>query len=120
MNKFRVTLWFKKGLLDADQADAAAAGDDALHPAASDLLPVEDRYADDGSITRDDRRQLSLETGHTQHLRVMPALHEHAEGPEAPSDVRVLVRDAKRGRGVVIAMMAASLAVMIGIVAMIA
>lgn len=48
MPKFRETLWFKKGLLDALAADL--------------LLPIEDRYIDDGSVTPADIEELSLNT----------------------------------------------------------
>jgi len=48
MRLFRETLWFKKGFLDTEQREPA------------DLLPLEDRYLDDGSITIEDRAQFSL------------------------------------------------------------
>src|SRR5258705_13338678 len=60
---FRETLWFKKGMLDLEQAEAAGADD--LHPRAADLLPIEDRYLDDGSVTRDDSNGFSVPTGRT-------------------------------------------------------
>lgn len=45
MTRFRETLWFKKGLDDSED---------------SDLLPIEDRYLDDGSVTPADVAQYSL------------------------------------------------------------
>lgn len=66
--KFRETLWFKKGLLDADAASRASADE----PAAADTLPIEDRYLDDGSITPSDSRQFGLHTGTTQPLPTIP------------------------------------------------
>jgi len=44
MANFRTTLWFKKGELDVQAAQ------DPEGPGAADLLPVEDRYLDDGSV----------------------------------------------------------------------
>lgn len=86
---FRATLWFKKGELDAAAAFAAAAGDDDLHPAAVDLIPAEDRYADDGSVTAADSTTYGLRTGATTML---PTLRDSRS--EA-GDVSVLVRDVK-------------------------
>jgi len=48
MARFRETLWFKKGLIDAEMPELA------------DQLPIEDRYLDDGSVTPVDVAQLSL------------------------------------------------------------
>ncbi len=62
--KFRETLWFKKGLLDADLASRAAADE----PTSVDTLPIEDRYLDDGSISPSDSREFGLHTGTTRPL----------------------------------------------------
>ncbi|NVB84783.1 MAG: hypothetical protein HOV81_40815 [Kofleriaceae bacterium] len=67
--KFRETLWFKKGLLDADAASRASAGE----PTAVDTLPIEDRYLDDGSLTARDSREFGLHTGTTQPLPTIPS-----------------------------------------------
>jgi hypothetical protein len=69
MLKFRETLWFKKGELDAREASRAAEGDDDLAPGAVDLLPVEDRYRDDGSLSRTDSHTFGVHTGKTTWLR---------------------------------------------------
>lgn len=45
MADFRETLWFKIGFLDAE---------------ASTLLPIEDRYLDDGSLTEADVKEYSV------------------------------------------------------------
>jgi hypothetical protein len=67
-NKFRETMWFKKGELDEAAAQAAARavaeGKEEVVDR-SDSMPIEDRYADDGSLTRQDQERLSLRTGHT-------------------------------------------------------
>jgi hypothetical protein len=92
--EFRATLWFKKGDLDAAAAaDAAGSGDD-LHPGAVDLVPAEDRYLDDGTVTADDRATYSLVTGHT---RALPRPADAVTVPDG-GNVDLLVRDIKRGR----------------------
>lgn len=68
MLKFRETLWFKKGELDAREAARAADGDDDLAPGAVDLLPVQDRYRDDGSLTRSDSHSFGVHSGTTRFL----------------------------------------------------
>jgi len=72
---FRETLWFKKGELDAVAAEAAAAeaekGKDALAADKADLIPMEDRYTDDGSITKADKKDFSLRTGNTQMMKAV-------------------------------------------------
>lgn len=45
MAKFRETLWFKIGSLETEGAD---------------LMPIEDRYLDDGSVTEADVQQYSV------------------------------------------------------------
>ena len=69
MLKFRETLWFKKGELDAREAARAADGDDDLAPGAVDLLPVQDRYQADGSLTRTDSHSFGVHSGTTTYLR---------------------------------------------------
>jgi hypothetical protein len=67
--KFRETMWFKKGELDAQAAEAAAqehakTGKDASSDKA-DSLPIDERYKDDGSLSRSDKEKYSLRTGGT-------------------------------------------------------
>ena len=66
--KFRETLWFKKGELDAEQAQLAADGDDELRPDAVDSLPIEDRYR--GPVHSSDTSQFGVHTGTTQAVGV--------------------------------------------------
>jgi hypothetical protein len=70
--KFRETMWFKKGDLDAQAAVAAAeerarTGKDSSTDKA-DSLPMDERYKDDGSISRGDKEKYSLRTGGTQMM----------------------------------------------------
>src|SRR5262249_3009862 len=59
--KFRETLWFKKGELDAQAAQAAAeerartGRDTGATPA--DSGPIDERYKDDGTISREDKEK---------------------------------------------------------------
>ena len=105
---FRVTLWFKKGIADADEAASAASSEDTLHPGAVDLLPAEDRYLDDGSVTRTDTATFSLRTGRTTYLPNLGAAL--AAAGDGDGDVGPLVRDLKRGRRVAWAIIAATCA----------
>jgi hypothetical protein len=73
--KFRETMWFKKGDLDAQAAVAAAeerarTGKDSSGDKA-DSLPMDERYKDDGSISRGDKEKYSLRTGGTQMMAAM-------------------------------------------------
>ncbi|HTL34472.1 MAG TPA: protein kinase [Kofleriaceae bacterium] len=70
--KFRETMWFKKGDLDAQAAIAAAeerarTGKDVATEK-SDSKAIDERYNDDGSITRGDKEKYSLRTGGTQMM----------------------------------------------------
>jgi hypothetical protein len=74
--KFRETMWFKKGDLDAQAAVAAAderarTGKDAATDKA-DSKAMDERYNDDGSITRGDKEKYSLRTGATQMMTSLP------------------------------------------------
>ena len=120
--KFRETMWFKKGDLDTSAAVAAAeeharTGKEVDKDKA-DSLPMDERYKDDGSITRGDKDKYSLRTGATQ---MMPALH--ADGPNAGSSMNKVSEDAlidemKGGRskvifGIVIAIVAVILIIVL-------
>lgn len=79
--KFRETMWFKKGELDAQAADAAAAerartGKDVAIDK-SDSKAIDERYNDDGTITRGDKEKYSLRTGATE---MMPAIKDQKPG----------------------------------------
>lgn len=73
--KFRETMWFKKGDLDVAAAEAAAQdrakGKDVATEKA-DSLPMDERYKDDGSITRSDKEKYSLRTGGTMMMQAIP------------------------------------------------
>ena len=66
--KFRETLWFAKGEKDAQVADEAAQSGDMLAPDAVDLLPIEDRYIDDGSVRTSMTEMYGLHTGKTGYM----------------------------------------------------
>lgn len=81
--RFRETMWFKKGELDAAAAQAAAQKNpNDLSPDKADELPIDDRYEDDGTLTRDDQDRLSLRTGATQ---MMMAAIDESDLPGASS-----------------------------------
>jgi hypothetical protein len=102
--RFRETLWFKKGALDAEVAEQAAKADPARAGALvadkADEMPIEDRYEDDGSIDARDKQAFSLRTGHSQSMRAM------ADAPRATEDGGVseddLISEMKSGRGKII------------------
>lgn len=98
MLKFRETLWFKKGELDAREAAGAAAGDDDLAPGAADLLPVEDRYRDDGSLTRTDSHSFGVHSGTTTWFQ--PVRDGSIAASAAEYAERDMVREMKRGTAV--------------------
>jgi len=97
--KFRDTLWFKKGAQDAQARDEAVAAGDDLAPSAVDLLPIEDRYDDDGSIRPSDSTVFSVRTGRTEYMPRLDTQGDHAV------DELALVSELKRGRIKVIAAM---------------
>ena len=102
-HKFRETLWFKKGDLDVQAAEQAAAAPDRDFNDKADTLPIEDRYADDGSVSRADTAAYGLHTGGTSWLqRVQPTSELHAN---------VLVREMKRQRRVYLAIFVAAIVV---------
>lgn len=117
--KFRETLWFKKGELDAAAAEAAAKSKDGAAQDKVDTLPMEERYADDGSVTSHDAERYSLKTGHTSS---MPAMTERAPGPASSSvSEDELISELKRGRRkifIAIALGAVVIAVIVVVFAM--
>jgi hypothetical protein len=109
--KFRETMWFKKGVLDAQAAEQAAADDDTLRPATADMLPVEDRYDDDGTVTHEDSQMFSVRTGSTQ---CVPRIVSTTVPPISRGDgLDMLVRQMKRGRHKVFAMIAIGVAAVV-------
>jgi len=121
--KFRETMWFKKGDLDAQAAQAAAeerqrTGKDVATDKA-DSLPIDERYKDDGSISRSDKEKYSLRTGATQMMSSI----KDVPGADASMNKigeDVLVGEMKKGRTwVILAILGALIAIGL-IVAMIA
>jgi eukaryotic-like serine/threonine-protein kinase len=104
-SKFRDTLWFKKGELDAQAAQAAAeeraVGNDLAHDKA-DMLPIDERYKDDGTVSRSDKEKYSLRTGKTAAITVMrdPAVSASMSSKVSED---ALIDEMKGGRNVVFA-----------------
>jgi hypothetical protein len=69
---------------------------------AEEVLPIEDRYVDDGTVTSDDRRKFSLRAGNTS--AAMPAVKGRVPG-ERMSDEDVL-REVSSSRKVVVILVA--------------
>lgn len=101
--KFRETLWFKKGDLDTQAAIAAAeerartGADPSVDKV--DTMPIDERYKDDGSLTRGDTERYSLRTGATQTLRALPADGNSDSANVSPD---ALIGEMKGGRSKVI------------------
>ena len=104
MSNFRTTLWFKKGELDA------VAAQDPEGLGAADLLPIEDRYGDDGSVSRADMAAFSLATGHTQALAMMKETGEIAPVSAPPPE---LISQLKGGRIRVLAALGAAIVMLV-------
>jgi Protein kinase domain len=110
--KFRETMWFKKGELDAAAAQAAAVerartGKDVDRDKA-DSLPMDERYKDDGTLSHGDQDKYSLKTGGTH---MMPALRDKP-GMSGQVSEDELINEMKRGRGkYVLAIIAGVLAI---------
>jgi hypothetical protein len=108
---FRETLWFKQGDVQQMVADAKAKMQSAGKPAAEgidaisaeDARPLEDRYADDGSVTVEDRKKFSLRTGGT--ATAMPAVGTHLPGESM--DEREIVGEISGTRRTLILIVAA-------------
>jgi hypothetical protein len=92
--RFSETLWFKKGDADAD----AAASDASAERAAVDTLPIEDRYNDDGSVTRGDLDRYTLRSGMTGEVpRLRPPTATGTHVKHAPSE-HELIAEMRRSR----------------------
>lgn len=106
---FRETLWFKQGDVEQLVADAKAkmqaagkgTGETPVLP--EDARPLEDRYADDGSVTVEDRKKFSLRTGGT--ATALPTAG--AELPGEKMDEDEMVGEISSGRRTVILIVAA-------------
>jgi hypothetical protein len=118
---FRETLWFKKGDVDQMVADARArveasrakgpAAPEAEVPA-EDARPLEERYADDGSVTTDDRKKFSLRSGGT--ATALPTVGNVPGERMSDSEMVAEIGGGKRITIIVVAI-AVVLAVIIGV-----
>ncbi|MDB4963017.1 MAG: serine/threonine protein kinase [Myxococcales bacterium] len=120
--KFRETMWFKKGDLDAQAAVAAAderakTGKDASADKA-DSLPIDERYKDDGSISRGDKEKYSLRTGATQMMSAIPDERRADQSLNKVSE-DALIGEMKGGRGKVIAAIAVGIVLLILIIVLV-
>jgi hypothetical protein len=99
--KFRETMWFKKGELDAEAAQVAAAERDATGKDRgndkADSLPMDERYDDDGTITRGDKEKYSLRTGGTQMMSALSDGDARA-GKSSKISEDALIGEMKGGR----------------------
>lgn len=114
--RFRETLWFKQGHAQSERPVAAPADAPASATTSSaiELLPVEDRYLDDGTLTQEDSVQFSLRTGQTQAVpRVAQAAAERASAEKLAPLVRELSWNRRRA-----AVIAASVAALCAILAL--
>lgn len=95
---FRETQWFKLGRAQEEQAQQAPEqdGDEGQPTATVLMLPIEDRYADRGDISREDSHVYGLHTGTTEYISLVKDLAE----PEAHDAVPMssLVREMKRSK----------------------
>ena len=110
--KFRETMWFKKGELDVQAAEAAAAEHDKTGKDGSDKAdskPMDERYNDDGSITRGDKEKYSLRTGSTMMMSSLDPKKASASHTKVSEDE--LIGEMKSGRSKVIA------AIVVGVIA---
>ena len=111
--KFRETLWFKKGEKDA-QVAAETDPHDVMAPKAADLMPIEDRYNDDQEdLAPIDSIAFGIHKGRTEYL---PTLAVTTSDDADPVDENLMVKDLKRGRMKVIAMIGAGAAAIVAVV----
>lgn len=107
--KFRETLWFKKGV-EAEVACEPAAQVAPDEEVTNVLLPVEDRYLEDGSLRPSDSQLFGLHTGTTQAMHpvdIVRLMHAPvAEAGVAGVPERALIAEMKHGRRMVFAMIA--------------
>jgi len=118
--KFRETMWFKKGELDAEAAVAAAeerarTGKDVAADKA-DSLPIDERYKDDGSLSRGDKEKYSLRTGATQMMSAMR--DDRASQSLGKVSEDELIGEMKRGRGKIFAAIGVGVAILVAIIVM--
>ncbi|MEM9491316.1 MAG: hypothetical protein AAGC55_19370, partial [Myxococcota bacterium] len=113
-NKFRETMWFKKGELDSAAAVADGEKSETSEVEKGDFMPIEDRYQDDGSLTSGDRQRFSLKTGATE---MMPAVTGASPSSSKQMRDEEIIGEMKSGRGRVIALIIVGLIALGGIIA---
>jgi hypothetical protein len=119
--KFRDTMWFKKGELDAQAAQAAADEHARTGNVASDKvdqLPIDERYKDDGSLSHTDKQLYSLRTGATQSTTALRGTATQPGTDKVSEDA--LIDEMKGGRNRLLAIIAVALAVVAVLVFLIA
>jgi eukaryotic-like serine/threonine-protein kinase len=119
--KFRETMWFKKGELDVQAAEAAAAehaktGKDGNDKA--DQMPIDERYKDDGTLSRSDKEKYSLRTGATMMTAAFRDSGAHNHLGKVSEDA--LIDEMKGGRNKIFALIAVALVVIVVIIVMLA
>jgi eukaryotic-like serine/threonine-protein kinase len=118
--RFRETMWFKKGELDAQAAEAAAAEHartGKIVTDKSDLLPIDERYKDDGSLSRTDKELYSLRTGATVSTA---AVSEPAPGASIKVSEDALIGEMKGGRNRIFAIIAVAVVALVLLIVLLA
>ena len=121
--RFRETMWFKKGDLDAQAAQAAAeehARTGKITSDKSDLLPIDERYKDDGSLSRTDKELYSLRTGATVSTAAVRAPSESAAGASIKVSEDALIGEMKGGRNRIFAIIAVVVVALVLLIALLA
>jgi len=118
--KFRETLWFKKGELDAEAAVAAARAGKDHAPDKADSLPLDERYKDDGSLSRSDKEKYSLRTGGTAMHAAIRDGRESGAKPSLKVSEDALIDEMRGGRGKIVVAIAVGVIVLVLIVVLIA
>jgi serine/threonine-protein kinase len=115
--KFRETMWFKKGELDAQAAEAAAqeiAKTGKATQDKADLLPIDERYKDDGTLSRSDKEKYSLRTGATMMTAAVRDSASHSHLGKVSEDA--LIDEMKGGRNKIFALIGIGLVILILII----
>ena len=109
-------LWkFKKGEVD-EYLKQASPGQPTEAPA-EDARPIEDRYADDGSVTAADHAKFSLRTGGTQMMSAAKPPSSGLVPGERMSEKELADEYAgKKGSGLKVALIVIGLVVALGLV----
>jgi hypothetical protein len=96
-------MWFKRGDLDVNANPEPSQGEEL---AEADLLPIEDRYLDDGQLRPEDSLAYGLHTGRTQAIMPRPV------PDNLGVDEAILIGEMKRGRRLYLALLAGGAAMM--------